>query len=270
MSDRRLFAIVLALLFVITGVVAVAFLDSGGDAPLGSTLAIGILTSLASSMFLAAIGAVIALRPESSSDMWQLDGVVRVASKAAITSEDWLRILEKADTEFYVAGHSLGKWCSASNEARFKNHVRRILESEGRVTLVMLDLQSSQIARLRQTTSVDYTPNIRTSLQVLADLCAELQPAARSRLRICGLRDHGLPYMLVGNERGLVTAAYLGGSNRDSVACLELERPSEAAAAVYDDFHALAKAGVTPTLPPPTPPPASNVRRSSRRGLRGR
>jgi hypothetical protein len=88
---------------------------------------------------------------------------------------------------------------------------------------------------------------------VLAELRAELQPAARDRLTISVLSEHPtLPYMVVGNERRLVTPTYLCSTDSDDIACLELERSSAAATAVYDDFHKLADAGVPATLPPST------------------
>lgn len=253
MNERRFVAIfVPALLFVVTGVVFLALLDHGTAEPLGSTLAIGTLSSLVATMIAFAVGVVGAVRSEPSTGAVHFTGLVRVTSKSALTSNEWLQFLQTAKSEFYVAGHSLGKWCSASNREEFKNHLRRILASNGRVTLVMLDPTSPQIARLQLATSVDYTSRIHTSLHVLADLYDELQPAARERLKISVLKDHlTLPYMVVGNERRLVTATYLGSTDSDDVACLELERSSDAATAVYDDFHKLAEAGVAATLPPP-------------------
>ena len=56
--------------------------------------------------------------------------------------------------------------------------------------------------------------------------------------------------MVVGNEQRLVTATYLASSDSDDVACFELERSSQPAAAVYDDFHKLAAAGEPAILPP--------------------
>src|SRR5207248_594818 len=204
-------------------------------------------------MIASAVRVVGAMRSEPTTGAVHFTGLVRVTSKSALTSNEWLQFLQTAKSEFYVAGHSLGKWCSASNREDFKNHLRRILDSNGRVTLVMLDPASPQIARLQLATSVDYTSRINTSLHVLADLCDVLRPAARDRLKISVLKDHPtLPYMVVGNERRLVTATYLGSTDSDDVACLELERSSDAATAVYDDFHKLAEAGVAATLPPPT------------------
>lgn len=222
MNDRRFIAIVVwALLFVVTGVVAVALLGRGATEPLGTALAIGTVSSLVATMIVYAVRVVGAVRPQPPGSAWQVSGLVRVTSKNTLTSKEWLQLLLTAKTEFYVAGHSLGKWCSASNRDDFKSHVRRILDSNGRVTLVMLDLASSQIGRLQRATSVDYTSRIDTSLGVLADLCAELQPSSRSRLTIAVLDHLTLPYMLVGNEQRLVTATYLGSTDSDHVACLE-------------------------------------------------
>jgi hypothetical protein len=274
MDDRRYVTIAVpALLAIITAIFAVALLDHGTGEPLGTTLAVGTVSSLVATAIVNVVRTVTAVRSRDPSSVSHLPGLVRVRPKNALTAEEWLQFLQTAKTEFYVAGHSLGKWCGATNRDDFKSHVRRILDHNGRVTLVMLDPTSSQIGRLQRATSVDYTTRIHTSLQVLADLCTELQPAARERLTISVLKDHPtLSYMVVGNERRLVTASYLGSSDTDDIACMELERTSDAATVVYDDFHKLAEAGVTPTLPPATAPaPLSRKQRphSWRRFLRG-
>jgi hypothetical protein len=273
-DNRRFIAIAVpALLFIATGVVAIALLGHGTTEPLGSALAIGTLSSLVAAMIISAVRVIVAVRPQPSPNESHVAGLVRVTSKKAITSKEWLQVLQTAKSEFYVAGHSLGKWCSASNCDEFKSHVRRILDGNGRVTLVMLDPASPQIARLQLATAVDYTSRIHTSLRVLADLCGELQPAARARLKVSVLKDHPtLPYMVVGNEQRLVTATYLGSTDSDDVACLELELSSDAAAAVYDDFHKLAEAGAAAPLPPSTKESGANRRpvRRSWRSLFGR
>src|SRR5207248_2449097 len=103
-------------------------------------------------MIASAVRVVGAMRSEPTTGAVHFTGLVRVTSKSALTSNEWLQFLQTAKSEFYVAGHSLGKWCSASNREDFKNHLRRILDSNGRVTLVMLDPASPQIARLQLAT----------------------------------------------------------------------------------------------------------------------
>jgi hypothetical protein len=274
MPDRRFIAIAVpALLFIVAAIVAVAVLAKGTHEPLGPTIAAGTLAALVATMIVSAIRTVAAVRVQPSPNEWQLAGITGLSPKHAITANEWLKLLKHATTEFYVAGHSLGRWCSASNREEFKHQVKRIVDGGGQVTLLMLDPSSPQIDRLQQATSVDYTSRIHTSLGVLAELCAELQPPSRDRLRISVLKDPlTLPYMVVGNEQRLVTATYLGSSDSDDVACLQLDRSSDAATAVYDDFHKLAEAGVTPTLPPVTiqASPPQNLRRRSWRSLLGR
>jgi hypothetical protein len=266
MDDRRYITIAVpALLAIITAFFAIALLDHGTGEPLGTTLAVGTVSSLIATVITSVIRVVTAVRGREPSRISHLPGLVRVTPKNALTADEWLHFLQTAKTEFYVAGHSLGKWCSATNRDDFKSHVRRILEHKGRVTLVMLDPTSPQIDRLQRATSVDYTSRIDTSLRVLAELCGELQAPARDRLTIAVLKDHPtLSYMVVGNEQRLVTASYLGSSDTDDVACMELARASDAATVVYDDFHKLAEAGAMPTLPSvtarPSPPPTQRPR----------
>lgn len=250
MRERRLLSVaVFALLFIITGVIAVAVLTRGTHQPLGTALAIGTLGSLLASLILSGARVVASVQSRETPTDQHIPGRVGARAKHSITGDEWLDLLRKANTEFYVAGHSLGKWCSESNRDDFKSHVRRVLE-KGRVTLVMLDPGSAQIERLKRAVSVDYTGRINTSLAVLGELWAELPPASRSRLRVAVLTDHlTLPYMVVGNERRLVTATYLGSSDSDNVTCLELDRSCAAATAIYDDFCDLARAGVAAELP---------------------
>jgi hypothetical protein len=53
-----------AVLFVVTGVIAIALLDHGTTEPLGSTLAIGILASLEAAAIVSVIRVVSAVRSE--------------------------------------------------------------------------------------------------------------------------------------------------------------------------------------------------------------
>jgi hypothetical protein len=110
MPDRRLlWAAVFALLFVITGVVAVAVLTHGSKQPLGSTLAIGTLGSLLASLIVSGVQVVGAIQSRATPKDG-LPGLIRAAPKHSITTDEWLDLLRRAKTEFYVAGHSLGKW----------------------------------------------------------------------------------------------------------------------------------------------------------------
>src|SRR5580704_18787489 len=103
MPDRRLTAIAVpALLFVVTGVVAVAVLGKGTNAPLGTTLAIGTLAALVATMIASAIHTVGAVRVLPTSNDWQLAGLSRVRPKHAVTADEWLKLLKQATTEFYV------------------------------------------------------------------------------------------------------------------------------------------------------------------------
>jgi hypothetical protein len=168
----------------------------------------------------------------------------KVPQKAEISSNEWFKVLTEARQEFYIAGHSMGRWCSKSNKARFFSELRRLLGERGEVTLVMLGARSPQLEPLKKATGRDYLSRIRESRRVLLELESSLDEGERTRLRIRMLEDHVLlPYMVVGNEQRLLTATYLARTDSESMPCVELPRGSETGRAIYDDFHKLAEEG---------------------------
>lgn len=155
--------------------------------------------------------------------------------------EEWFEILREAKSEFYVAGHTMGKWCDRSRKDGFVNHVRRILADEGTVTLVMLDPESPQLPILKKATGTDYRARIAESVAILDDFRSTLDPAHNARLKVTQIKGDGaIPYMVVGNERRLLTASYLARTDSDDMPCIELSFGTESAKAIYDDFHKLA------------------------------
>lgn len=184
-------------------------------------------------------------REEPGLTAHRLPGLIEVRPKNSFAGHEWLELLRTAEHEFYIAGHSLGEWCSETNRRHFVGNIRRLVSGGGRVTLVTLDIHSNQLARLPG--ADEYKRKIRLSLGVLGQLHAELDAPARARLTISALKDHpGLPYMVVGNERRLITGTYLAASHSDAITCLELDRRYDVASMIYNDLHELAKAGVTP------------------------
>lgn len=164
-----------------------------------------------------------------------------VRRKCDFSSEEWFELLEEAEKEFYIAGHSMASWCGASSEGRFTEELEQLLLADGRVTLVMLALESPQRSVLQQATQIDYGKKIEVSQRVLGDLERTLDADLKTRLRITTLLDHTpLPYMVVGNERRLVTATYLSRTDSDFMPCLDLDRKSDAGRAIYDGFHKMA------------------------------
>lgn len=161
--------------------------------------------------------------------------------KCELEFDEWFAILEEAKSEFYVAGHTMGKWCDRSRKDIFLSQLRRILATGGNVTLVMLGPRSPQLPILKQATGKDYSARIADTASVLDELAASLAPEHRAGLRVKKLEDEGaIPYMVVGNEWRLVTATYLARTDSDDMPCIELERENESARAIYDDFHKLA------------------------------
>jgi hypothetical protein len=229
---RRLWIYLLVVIAVFTATITVIVLDHGSKHALGPGLVAGVVTSLVASLILSGVQLVSGRGPRQPPAESHVSGLIKLTTKQRIETGEWLGLLEKAQAEFYVAGHSLGSWCRASHAERFKDHVVRIVSRNGRVTLVMLDPGSEQIKRLQQATGVVYTEKIKTSLRVMGEIWAELTPEAQSRLRVIVLPDHvSLPYMLAGNEHTLITATYLSSSDSDSVPCAVLQGSSEAAVA---------------------------------------
>jgi hypothetical protein len=256
--------LVLGLISIMSSVAVAAYLQRR-DA-LGSPGAVGIFTGLIAIGISSAIGSVFASRPRSASSPdgpLQLPGLIRLSPKSSLSSDEWLQVLTQAKHEFYVAGHTLGKWCSATHREVFESNIARILKRSGSVRLVLLDLDSPQLERLKRATGTDYSDRVRQSTQVLEVFVGRLSADERSRLTISILKDHmALPYMVVGNERTLITATYLASRDSDEVPCLELDRLSDAAIAIYDDFCKLADQGDRAHLeldsaePDPDPPSA--------------
>lgn len=221
---------------------------------LGSVGAVGVFTGLITAGISSAIGSVLTSRPRTSrspNGPLQLGGLIRLSPKSSLSSDEWLQVLTRAKHEFYVAGHTLGKWCSPTHREAFETNITRILKRSGSVKLVLLDLDCPQLDRLKRATGTDYTDRVKQSMQVLDAFVRRLSVDQRSRLTISILKDHmELPYMVVGNERTLITATYLASRDSDEVPCLELDRRSDAAIAIYDDFCKLADHGERVHLSP--------------------
>lgn len=229
------------------GVIVATFLllypiIDGGRGILGidATVSIGIIGSLIA-VALVALLHTIRRRTTGLQGHVESRGAQTPRRKCELGFEEWFAILKEAESEFYVAGHTMGKWCDRSRKDGFVSHVRRILADEGTVTFVMLDPESPQLPILKQATGTDYRARIAESVPILEELRSTLDPRHNSRLKVTQIRGDGaIPYMVVGNERRLLTASYLARTDSDDMPCIELARESESARAIYDDFHKLA------------------------------
>jgi hypothetical protein len=225
--------------------------DGHGMLGISSTLSVGIVASIGA-VALVGLGRVIARVTDPMSNAPTVPtmaggegpGEARKVSrrKCDLEFEEWFALLEEAEREFYVAGHTMGKWCDPSRKEAFVSQLRRLLAGGGKVTLVMLGPGSPQVPILRDATGKDYSGRIADTGAVLAELEASLGPGHRTRLTVRRLEDDGaIPYMVVGNEGRLVTATYLARTDSDDMPCIELARKDESARALYDDFHKLAR-----------------------------
>jgi hypothetical protein len=223
---------------------------------LGSETAIGVFGSLLATGVLSLCASVLQGRSDPPEPALQvatppvltpqvsIPGLIRVLPKTDVTPDEWWRLMGKAEHEFFLAGHSLGKWCGGTHGERFGEDIVRILRKHGRVTLLTLGPGSPQLERLKQATGRDYTKAVEESRDFLHKLLTKLDANQKARLVISVLPEHAaLPYTVVGNEHTLLTATYLSSRDRDEVPCLEMARKSDAAISIYDDFCLLVKQG---------------------------
>jgi hypothetical protein len=236
MSSRtRTATLILIAVLVVVGVLAI--LEHYG--PVASVAPLGISGIIAA-------GTVLALRRHPAATLTapgEGDQLVGLRPKSALTRTEWLDVLTSAASEFYIAGHSLGKWCDKDHHELFMTELARILH-QGTVTLILLHPESRQLPRLKKATRTDYSANLKRSLQLLEGFIGQLPVAHRARLTVSLLNDPlALPYMLVGNEHKLITATYFATCDSEEVPCLTLKRKSDTAVPIYNDFHALALLG---------------------------
>lgn len=125
---------------VVFGALVLFVILSGRELPgLSYGLTVGIVGSAAASAYLTGLSHIFGW-PTSRSG--HLKGLRRIAEKNALERADWFSLLTEAKREFYVAGHSMGLWCSPSNREEFVEELRRIVRGGGTVTLVMLGPKS--------------------------------------------------------------------------------------------------------------------------------
>lgn len=225
--------------------------DGHGILGISSAISLGIVASIGAAALIALMRLIVRMT-EPVSETSTVSGGPAEDNGGSKTSrrkcdlefEEWFAFLEEAKSEFYVAGHTMGKWCDPSRKDAFVSQLRRILAAGGKVTLVMLGPESPQVSILRDATGKDYSGRIADTGAVLGELESSLNPAHKAGLRMRRLEDDGaIPYMVVGNEGRLVTATYLARTDSDDMPCIELGREDEAARAIYDDLHKLAEEG---------------------------
>jgi len=209
----------------------------------GSQGAVGVFASLVAVGLVGTFGAVFGGRQTVAPPAGErMPGLIRVVAKQDVTPGEWLKLMSDARSEFFLAGHSLGKWCGGTHRDSFEANMIRILKRHGTVTLLMLGPGSQNLERLKRATQRDYTKAVAESREFLHALIPHLTPEQKTRFRVSVLSDHAtLPYTLVGNERTIVTAAYLSTRDSDEVPCLEMLRDCQEGISIYDDFCALVK-----------------------------
>jgi len=230
---------------IVTAILVISSLINKGHGILGLShgLSIGILGSIVAAALLALPRAIWRETSPSSSFPNVAPDALVCRRKCELESDEWFAILTEARHEFYVAGHSMGKWCDESRRETFEAELRRILKERGKITLVMLGPESPQLPVLQSATGRDYSARISHSLPILREFEQSLVDNHRSRFQLKTLEDDGpIPYMVVGNEQRLLMATYLARTDSDDMPCLELKLESESALAIYDDFHKLANA----------------------------
>lgn len=187
----------------------------------------GVLVSVVAAAILGGVGAIFNVQPVQDGVHGQLSipGLIRVAPKTSLTPDEWISVMDGARHEFILAGHTLGRWCGETHRDMFESNILRLLNRHGSVKLLTLAPGSPHLGRLKRATERDYTKAVNDSREFLSDLLSRLSPEQRSRLTVSILPDHAvLPYMLVGNERRLITAASLSSHDSDDVLVLGFPR----------------------------------------------
>jgi hypothetical protein len=231
-------------ILIVAAVLVISSLINNGQGILGLSLelSLGIIGSIGAAALLALPRTI--WREVTLSNTPREVGSETLASrrKCELEFDEWFAILTEAKREFYVAGHSMGKWCDESRRQLFIDELRRILGARGKVTLVMLGPNSPQLPTLKSATGRDYSARIAHSIPILREFEQSLVEDHSERFQLKTLEDDGpIPYMVVGNEQRLITATYLARTDSDDMPCLELKLESESARAIYDDFHKLAE-----------------------------
>ncbi len=242
MRPNRLAAIVVLSLIAVGAAIGLGLVLS--DDPFGSALAISVVAGLIVIVIVATAKAGFTALRSAPAAPPSIPGLLRIAPKSSIAPEEWMDLITKAQKEFYLAGHSLGRWCGESHRQEFLEQIIRILSDGGEVKLLTLGPGSEHLERLKLATRTDYTRRVQESHDFLRGLRTKLTAAQRERLTISVLPDHAtLPYTVVGNECTLITATYLSSQDSDQVPCLHLKLKSAAGSPIYDDFCELLRQG---------------------------
>jgi hypothetical protein len=161
-----------------------------------------------------------------------------IKPKRFYSKDEWLRVLTEAREELLFVGHALDKWCTADIAPEFCSAIERLVTQGHPVQLLMLSESEKRVFRQREKT---YATRIQKTLKTLADLHKRLPHEARRHLQVHELKPHvEMPYMVVGNERFVITSAYPATSQTsDVMPALLLESQSEIAIAVREDINAL-------------------------------
>jgi hypothetical protein len=167
-------------------------------------------------------------------------GVLAVMAKGNHAAADWLALVDGAETELFIVGHALNKWCRDDIRAAFVRAVERVVSSNGTVQLVMLPLDGPVTRQLTSQRGKDYRRRIAETLGVLASINAALPKRSRARLDVRMLHDASspMPYMLAGNDKLLITAPYpLAAEDSDAMLAVTVASDSAFAAVLRKDLR---------------------------------
>jgi hypothetical protein len=167
--------------------------------------------------------------------------IAEIRPKHHYSAEEWLAVLDETTEHLLLVGHALDKWCRDAFRLRLDAAIKRLTASEKPVELLLLPRNGANVDQISRQRGTDYSRRVDLTLSALRDIHAQLSSAERMHLDVRTLHpDVAMPYMLVANERRLVTCAYPTTESSSRMLTMTLSPASAAAEVLLEDRRKLA------------------------------
>ena len=136
-------------------------------------------------------------------------GIRAIKPKSDYTRAEWISVLDDAEEGLTLVGHALDKWCQEDIREHFDRAIERLANAGKPVQLVTLPPYGPNTDRIGDQRRKDYGSRVRDTLDVVDGIYARLSKESRESLSVRTLRGAvDMPYMLVANEKVVITCAY--------------------------------------------------------------